>query len=165
MDAAVLTCRETTTVLEWVWRCLPFWLPRERISSCRWAICLFRLLMSCRLGWASMVNTQPERTGKHGRLPVAVTRGAPSPAGWCKWALRSQLPCHQTVISSWPLGINSKMHFCINSVTLNLNHNKLWDHKHLTHCEFFQFGKCVTEVSPDFPAKTKKDRALIIKSA
>lgn len=41
-----LTWRETTTVLEWIWRCLPFWLCLERTSSCSCAICLLRLFMS-----------------------------------------------------------------------------------------------------------------------
>lgn len=42
----VNTCNETTMVLECVWRCLPFCPLRDRTSSCRPAICLFRLLMS-----------------------------------------------------------------------------------------------------------------------
>lgn len=42
------TCSDTTIVLEWDWMCRPPGAPRDLTKSCSCAICLFRLLMSCK---------------------------------------------------------------------------------------------------------------------
>lgn len=42
------TCKDTTIVLEWLWICRPPGAPRDLTRSCSCAICLFRLLMSCK---------------------------------------------------------------------------------------------------------------------